>query len=119
VAERIAWGLLALIHLSPAVAVLIPGTITRFYGVPEQGTVGILLQHRSVLFMVVVAICVWAAFAPAVRPLAAFATAISVIGFLIIYTWHGLPAGPLRTIAWADLVAILPLAFVCWRAWSG
>lgn len=114
--ERIAWIALALIHLAPAVAALIPGTITRLYGVPEQGTAGLLLQHRSVLFATIVVACVWAAFAPQPRPLAAVVTAISVISFLVIYALHGLPAGSLRPIAWADLIALVPLAYVGWRA---
>lgn len=114
--ERIAWIALALIHLAPGIAALIPGTITRLYGVPEQGTVGLLLQHRSVLFMTIVVACVWAAFDAGPRSLAAAITAISVIGFLVIYALHGLPAGSLRSIAWADLIALIPLAYVSWRA---
>lgn len=113
--ERIAWIALALIHLAPGAAVLIPGTISRLYGVPEQGTVGLLLQHRSMLFATIVVACVWAAFAVQPRPLAATITAISVIGFLVIYALHGLPAGPLRPIAWADLIALIPLAYVGWQ----
>lgn len=114
--ERIAWIALALIHLAPGVAALIPGTITRLYGVPEQGAVGLLLQHRSVLFATIVVACVWAAFSTQARPFAAVTTAISVIGFLVIYALHGLPAGSLRPIAWADFIALIPLVYVGWRA---
>lgn len=114
--ERIAWIALALIHLAPSVAALIPGTITRLYGVPEQGAAGLLLQHRSVLFATIVVACVWAAIDTHVRPIATVTTAISVIGFLVIYALHGLPAGALRPIAWADLIALVPLAYVGWRA---
>lgn len=114
--ERIAWIVLALIHLAPGVAALIPGTITRLYGVPEQGAVGLLLQHRSVLFATIVVACIWAAIDTNVRQIAAVTTAISVIGFLVIYALHGLPAGSLRPIAWADLIALVPLAYVGWRA---
>lgn len=114
--ERIAWIALALIHLAPGVAALIPGTITRLYGVPEQGAAGLLLQHRSVLFATIFVACVWAAFSTQVRPFAAVTTAISVVGFLVIYALHGFPTGALRPIAWADLIALLPLAYVGWRA---
>ena len=116
--ERIAWGLLALIHLVPAAAALVPGTITRLYGAPEQGTLGILMQHRSVLFLAVLVCCVWAAVDAAPRQLAATVTAISVIGFLIVYASHGAPAGALRPIAIADCIALVPLAYICWRVWS-
>lgn len=69
------------------------------------------------LFAAIVLICVWAIFDPQVRALAA-ATSLSVIGFLLIYAMKGLPAGPLQTIAWVDLIAVAPIALVCWRAFQ-
>lgn len=49
------------------------------------------------------------AFDPAPRRAATLAAAISVIGFLAVYAHAGLPEGPLRAIAWADLMARAPL----------
>ena len=42
------------------------------------------------------------------------AAAINGVGFLGFYALYGNPAGALRTIAIADLVALPPLAFAAW-----
>ena len=44
--------------------------------------------------------------------------AISMIGFLAIYANAGFPKGPLRPIALADAVALMPLAGAVAEAWS-
>jgi hypothetical protein len=41
--------------------------------------------------------------------------ALSIMGFLAIYAYGGMPTGPLRTIAVADTVALLPLLYVIVR----
>jgi len=47
-------------------------------------------------------------------PAALLAAAINIAGFLGFYALYGNPAGALRTIAIADLVALPPLAFAAW-----
>ncbi|WP_426168053.1 hypothetical protein [Sandarakinorhabdus sp. DWP1-3-1] len=89
--------------------------ITRLYGVAPGGSGFLLLHHRAALFLVVVVICCWAIADPAVRRLAAVATAISMVGFLVLYAQAGRPPA-LRTIAIADLVGLLPLVLVAWLA---
>ena len=114
---KIAWVLLALIHAAPAAVLFVPGAITRLYGVSPGGDVGVLLIHRGALFFAIVALCLFALFDPTARRAASVTVAISVLGFLGVYARAGFPAGPLRSIALVDLVAVAPLAVVLTGAW--
>ena len=116
--DRIAWIILALVHFMPALAAVMPSSIARLYGVDSGTTVFPLLHHRAALFAVILLMCVWAAFDPAVRQLAAVAAAISMLSFLAIYWANGQPAG-LRMIALVDLAALPVLALAAWRAFAG
>ena len=73
-----------------------------------------LARHRALLLALVGILCLWASWAPGVRPAALLAAAINVVGFLGFYALYGNPAGALRTFAIADLVALPPLAFAAW-----
>lgn len=115
--EPICWGLLALIHLVPAIAAIRPSLVTTLYAVGAREPAFILLQHRAFLFAVVVLVCIWAAFDPATRRLAAVAVGVSMGSFLLLYLLHGSPA-PLRTIAVADAIGLPALAYVAWRAFA-
>jgi len=117
VIERIAWGLLALLHVTPALALVNPAFITRLYGVDRGDTAFVLLQHRAALFLAVVAICTWAMIDPASRRLASVAVAISMLSFVALF-WLGGAPDALRSIAIADLVGLPILAFVVWRAFA-
>lgn len=113
--ERICWLLLAALHAIPAAGLFRPALLTRLYGVAPGGEVFTLMQHRAALFLAVAACCLWVAFLPAGRGVAALLTGISMASFLALYLASGQPAA-LRTIAWADLAGLLPLAYVAWRA---
>jgi hypothetical protein len=117
ITTKLAWGLLALVHLSPAAAALAPSLVERLYGVSPTGDLGVLIVHRGALFLAIVAACVLAVFDPAARRALGVVVAISVIGFLVLYLRAGAPSGPLRTIAIVDAAALLPLAFVLVAAW--
>ena len=108
------WGLLALIHVMPALALFQPALLTRLYGVEPGGAAYLLLHHRAALFLGIVVLCVWAALSAPARPVAAVVTGISMIAFLLLYWQAGSPAA-LRTIAIADLVGLVPLAVVTWN----
>ena len=82
-----------------------------------DGDLGVLIAHRGVLFLAIVIACVIAVFDPPARRALGVVVAISVIGFLALYLRAGAPPGPLRTIAIADAVALLPLAVVLYAAW--
>jgi hypothetical protein len=116
-ATKICWLIIAAIHASPAAVLFRPALTNTLYGVAPDGAAGLLLVHRGGLFLAVFAVAVFAAFVPDARKAATIVAGISVLSFLAIYLLAGAPAGPLRTIALADLVALPPLAVVIWRAW--
>ncbi len=111
------WLALAAIHASPAAVLLKPALTETLYGVPPNGSSGVLLIHRGALFLAVMVVALFAAFSPEARKAATLLVGISVIGFLFVYSIAGAPSGPLRTVAVVDAVALLPLAIVSWRAW--
>ena len=113
--DRLAWLLLAMLHLLPALALLRPAAIETLYGVKRGSAAFPLVQHRAALFAAIVAICLWAAADPVVRPLASVACAISMLSFLLLYALAG-AAAALRKIALADLLFLPVLAFAAWRA---
>jgi len=117
IATKLAWGLLALAHLSPAAVTFAPPPVERLYGVSPTGDLGVLIAHRGALFLAIVAACALAVFEAPARRALGVVVAISVIGFLVLYLWAGAPSGPLRTIAILDAAALLPLAFVLVAAW--
>lgn len=113
----VAWTLLALVHVMPAVVLVRPGLIKSLYGVEAAGDLGVLLMHRGGLFLAIVLVCLYAAWEPGARRAASLVVAISVVSFLAIYVSAGVPAGSLRLIALADLIALAPLGLVAWQAW--
>ena len=118
VLTKAAWAMLALLHLAPSLPFFAPGMVERLYGVDPAGDAGVLLAHRGALFLVVLVATAVAMWSVESRKLVAVLCAISMIGFLILYGRAGSPAGPLRKIAVADAVGLVPLAFVSWRAFS-
>jgi hypothetical protein len=115
--DRIAWLLLALLHLPPALPLARPAMLERLYGATGDPLALLLLQHRAALFAAIIAICLWAVADPGVRRLASVACAISMLSFLALYALAGSPPA-LRTIALADLLFLPILAFAAWRAFS-
>lgn len=115
--ETLCWLGLAAIHVSPASVLFKPALLDSLYGIPPGGPTEVPLIHRGALFLAIVIVAVFAAFAPEARRAASLLVGISVISFLIVYAGAGAPEGPLRTIALVDAAALLPLAFVCWSAW--
>lgn len=114
---KIAWALLALIHVMPAAVLFAPSLVERLYAVSPTGDLGVLLVHRGALFLAVVVASLFAMFDADVRRSTSVIVAISVIGFLVVYARAGFPSGALWTIALMDGVALVPLAFVSFMAW--
>ena len=111
----LAFAVVGAIHLMPVAPVFVPETLSRLYGIaPSDSTLLVLMRHRALLLALVGILCLWASWAPGVRPAALLAAAINVVGFLGFYALYGNPAGALRTIAIADLVALPPLVFAAW-----
>lgn len=113
----IAWLALAAVHVAPAAVLVAPDLTRTLYGVAPDGPAGLLIVHRGALFLAVLAAALFAAFSPDARRAASIVVGISVIGFLLVYARAGMPAGSLRTIAVVDAIALVPLAFVGYRAW--
>ena len=111
----LAFAIVGAIHLMPIAPVFVPETLSRLYGIaPTDSTMLVLMRHRALLLALVGILCLWASWAPGVRSAALLAAAFNVVGFLGFYALYGNPAGALRTIAIADLVAVPPLAFAAW-----
>ncbi len=115
--ERAAWGLLALVHITPALALFAPSLLTRLYGVQSGEPLFLLMHHRAALFLAMFIACIWCAIDPEQRKLGVIVVAISMISFLALYFANGSPAA-LRQIAIADLIGLPALAFVAWEAFA-
>ena len=115
--DRIAWGILALLHLMPALALFRPSLIEALYGVEPTDPSFLLLHHRAALFAVILMLCIWAAVDADVRRVAAVATGLSMISFLYLYWANGMPLA-FRSIALADLIGAPVLLFAAWRAFA-
>ncbi len=113
--ERLAWLGLAAIHVLPALGAVMPGGLARLYGQKPGGGLVLLLEHRSVLFAAIVALCLWSAADPQPRPAALLVTGLSVSGYLLLYLWRGRPRGALRRVALVDLLALPLLALAAAR----
>jgi hypothetical protein len=73
----------AVIHLLPLVGVLGPQRLQALYGLAfDEPNLLILMQHRAVLFGLLGAFLLWAAFKPALVALALLAGLVSVLSFL-------------------------------------
>lgn len=103
---------LALVHMVPMIAAIMPSQITKLYGiVPDGKTQIVLLQHRALLLGLVGAACALAAHNEAIRWPALIGAVISMTAFIIFCLVHDQMGGALRKVALIDLVA-LPIAAV-------
>lgn len=116
---KLAWLLIAGVHAAPAAVLFAPGLVERLYGISPDGDVGLLVVHRGALFLAVVAVSLFALIDPRARGAAALVAGISMAGFLFVYVRAGMPEGPLRTIALADAIALVPFALVLWDVLRG
>lgn len=113
-------ALAGIIHLLPLPGVLGAGQLRRLYGVAaDDPNLAILLQHRAVLFGLLGALLVVAAFRPQLRTVALIMGLASAVSFLVI-TWSvgGYNSQVARVVA-ADIVAaalLLVAAGIEWRA---
>ena len=113
--QPILWLALAAIHAMPALALFRPSTLTSLYAVAADSPLFLLMQHRAALFLAVFAACVWAAFVPEGRKLAALVVGISMVSFLALYWMAGAPPS-LKRIAIVDMAGLPVLAGAAWMA---
>ena len=99
-----------IIHLLPLSGVLGAKRLTALYDVPfSEANLEILMRHRAVMFGILGVFCIYAAFYPAVQPIAFGAGLISVLSFIGIALQVGGYNRALRKVVIADLVALVCL----------
>lgn len=100
-------GLVALIHLAPAIGVAGAEKLATLYGREfSEANLQVLMRHRAVLFGIVGGLMLYAAFDPALRGLAYLVGFVSVVSFLmLVKTTQGLNAEVMRVYA-VDWVAL-------------
>jgi hypothetical protein len=100
-----------IIHILPVSGVLGAERLSSLYGIAfNEPNLEILMRHRAVLFGLLGVFLVYAAFNPAVQPLAFIAGYISVVSFIVIAWSVGGYNESIRKVFLADIVAIIGLA---------
>lgn len=101
----------AAIHLLPLTGVFGASRLTELYGVSfDDPNLAILMRHRAVLFGLLGAFLVLAAFRPLLQPLAFLAGFASVLSFLYLAWSVGGYNAQLGRVYSADMVALVCLA---------
>ena len=111
--ERMITGLMlvvAVIHLLPIGGFFGADRLASLYGIEiTDPSLEILMRHRAVLFGILGAFFAYAAFAPALQPIA-FAAALASLGSFLFLTFSVADRSPaIRKIVIADVVASICL----------
>jgi hypothetical protein len=108
-----------IIHLLPLTGVLSVSRLQALYGVTiTDPNLEILMRHRAVLFGMLGAFLIYAAFRPGLQLAALIAGAVSVISFLVIAVLVGGYNTGIARVVTADIVAVVCLligAFAYWK----
>jgi hypothetical protein len=108
-----------LIHLLPLAGVLGADKLAALYGIPVAGPdLTILMRHRAVLFGLIGAFCLAAAFHDPLRWAALLMALASVLAFLALAWGTGGYNGAIARVVTADVIAaVLLLAGIAAHAW--
>lgn len=99
-----------IIHLLPLPGLLGADWLARLYGIRiDDPNMLIMMRHRALLFGVVGALLVAAAFRPDWQPLAVVAGLVSAAGFLVIAWQVGGSSPAVARVVTADIVAVAAL----------
>lgn len=102
-----------LIHLLPLPGVLGAAMLQRLYGVPlVDAALLVLMQHRAVVFGLLGALLLLAAWRPDLRVIAAGAGLVSALSFIVIAWLQGSTSPAIARIVLADWVAVACLVGV-------
>ena len=102
--------IVAAIHLAPMSGFLGARQLTALYGIDvEEPDLEILMRHRALLFGILGAFFAYAAFVPAIQPIAFAAAAASITGFFYLTAVVGNYGAPIRKIVIADVIAAMCL----------
>lgn len=109
-----------IIHLLPLSGVLGGSRLASLYGISiDDPNLEILMRHRAVLFGLLGAFLIYAAFKPPFQWMAFLAGFVGVVSFMVLASSVGGYNVQLSTVFRADLVALVCLAvglFAWWRA---
>jgi hypothetical protein len=116
--EKIVTALLVIvgiIHLLPVSGVLGAERLSTLYGISlNEPNLEILMRHRAVLFGLLGAFLIYAAFKPALHPLAFLAGFLSVVSFIALAWSVGGFNEAVRRVVVADIAAVVALCIaVC------
>lgn len=111
--KRIICGLMlvvAVIHLLPFSGFLGTAQLASLYGIDVQDhNLAILMQHRAMLFTILGALFAYAAFRPALQPVAFLAAFLSIGSFFYLAFSIGDFNSSIRKVVIADIVAAFAL----------
>jgi hypothetical protein len=110
--------LVGLIHLLPLPGVLGSSQLAALYGLDvSEPNLAILLRHRAVLFGLLGAGCVIAAFRPSWQHVVLLTAAISTLAFLLIAVSTGGYNAAIARVVTADGIALAALVLAAVLRW--
>ena len=102
--------IVAVIHLLPVVGVIGSSRLSTLYGIDlSEPNLAILMRHRAVLFGLLGAFFVLAAFRPELQPAAFVAAFISIVSFMLLAWLTGGYNARVARIFAGDVVALVAL----------
>lgn len=103
--------LVAIVHALPLPGVMGGARLASLYGITDMDAgLELLLRHRAVLFGLLAAFLLYAAFEPRLHGLALLAATVSVVAFLALALTTGGYGSAVATIVKVDAVAAVLLA---------
>lgn len=100
----------ALIHLLPLAGVAGPARLTALYGIPiAEPNLEVLMRHRAVLFGLLGAFLLLAAFRAELQTVALAAALVSVGAFIVLAVVVGGTNAHLSRVLWVDILALMLL----------
>jgi len=110
--------LVGLVHLLPLPGVLGSSQLTALYGLDfSEPNLAILLRHRAVLFGLLGAGCVIAAFRPSWQHAMLLSAAVSTLAFLVIAVSTGGYNAAIARVVTADGIALAALVLAALLRW--
>lgn len=107
-----------LVNIAPVAGLLGPESLERLYGFTGlEGDLLILMRHRALLFGIIGAFILCAAFKRSFQPVAMLMAAVSMLGYMLLVWLADEPGAKLYRVAVIDLIAGVPLliAMVLYR----
>ncbi len=107
--------LVGLINVTPVIGVLGAAQLETLYGQPfaDRGLL-LLMRHRAVLFGLLGALLILAAFRPPLRTAATAAGLLSMASFCLLALPLEVHDQTVQRVFWIDIIGILLLLFAWW-----